>query len=74
MNRKRSIGLAVLLAAVLAGNTFAGDLTGGGVSNYLTDLCNVVITLLTGSPCEGRQCQTCKPTESGGEGNCRPTQ
>ena len=74
MNRKKSIGSAVLLAAVLAGNTFAGDFTGSGVSNFLTDICNVVITFVTGSPCEGRQCQTCKPTERSGEGNCRPTQ
>lgn len=73
-NRKSIIG-AVLLSTVLAGNVFAGDFTGTGVFDLFGSIYNAVVSLATGgSPCEGRQCQTCKPTERDGEGggNCRP--
>ena len=73
MKNKRSMIGAVLLSTVLAGNVFAGDFTGIGVFSVFGGIYDAVVALVGGSPCEGRQCQNCKPTEEGGSGNCRPT-
>lgn len=73
MKKNKSVLGAVVLSTVLAGNVFAGDFTGGGVFNFFGSVYNAVVSLVSSSPCEGRQCQTCKPTESIAEpGNCRP--
>ncbi len=74
MKKRKSILGAVVLSTVLAGNVFAGDSTGIGVFDFFGGVYNAVVSFVSGSPCEGRQCQTCKPTErDGGEGgNCRP--
>jgi hypothetical protein len=73
MKTKKSILGAVLLSTVLVGNVFAGDSTAGGFFDIFGNFYNAVVSLVSGSPCEGRQCQTCKPTEGIAEpGNCRP--
>lgn len=73
MKRKKSILSAVVLSTVLAGNVFAGDFTtGGGTFSFFDSIYNAVVSFVGGSPCEGRHCQTCKPKEKDGEGNCRP--
>lgn len=73
MKKRKSILGAVMLSTVLAGNVFAGDFTGGGVFDLFGSVYDAVVSVLRGSPCEGRQCQNCKPTERAGEGgNCRP--
>lgn len=75
MKKRKSILGAVVLSTVLAGNVFAGDSTGVGFFDFFGGVYNAVVSFVSGSPCEGRQCQTCRPTESrDGEGNCRPTQ
>lgn len=76
MKKRKSVFCAVLLSTVLVGNVFAGDFNGGGFLDFFGGIYNVVVSFATGSPCEGRQCQNCKPTEREGEGggNCRPTQ
>jgi hypothetical protein len=74
MKKRKSIFGALLLSTVLAGNVFAGDFTGIGVFDFFGNIYTAVLSLAGGSPCEGRQCQTCRPTENrDGEGNCRPT-
>lgn len=70
----KSIIGAFLLSTVLAGNVFAGDFTGVGFFDFFGNIYNAVVSLAGGSTCETRQCQTCRPTERDGEGNCRPTQ
>ena len=73
MKRKKSILGAVMLSTVLAGNVFAGNSTGGGVFDFFGNVYTAVVSFVGGSPCEGRQCQGCKPTENILEqGNCRP--
>ena len=75
MKRLRSIFITAMLATVLVGNVFAGDSTGNGVFGFFDSIVNAVVSFASGnSVCEGRQCQTCRPREEGGEGNCRPTQ
>lgn len=76
MKKRKSIFGAVVLSTVLAGNVFAGDFTGGVFSDFFGSVYNAVVSYVSGSPCETRQCQTCKPTErDGGEGgNCRPNE
>lgn len=77
MKKRKSILGAVVLSTVLAGNVFAGDFTGGGFFDFFGSIYNAVVSFASGSPCETRQCQTCRPTERNGEGgqdNCRPTQ
>ena len=75
MKTKKSILGGVLLSTVLVGNVFAGDSAAGGFFDFFGSVYNAVVSLVSGSPCEGRQCQTCRPTERDGEGgNCRPTQ
>ena len=74
MKKRKSMFGAVLLATALAGNVFAGDFTtGGGIFSLFGSIYNAVVSLASSDPCEGRQCQTCRPTERDGEGNCRPT-
>jgi len=72
MKRKKSILSTVVLSTVLVGNVFASDFSTGGVVSLFDSIYNAVVSFASGSPCEGRQCQTCKPTERDGEGNCRP--
>lgn len=77
MKKRKSILGAVVLSTVLAGNVFAGDFTGVGFFDFFGGIYNAVVSFSSGSPCETRQCQTCRPTERNGEGgqdNCRPTQ
>ncbi len=75
MKKRKSILGAVVLSTVLAGNVFAGDYTtGSGYFDFFGSIYNAVVSFAAGSPCETRQCQMCRPTEKGGEGNCRPTQ
>jgi len=75
MKKNKSIIGAFLLSTVLAGNVFAGDFTGTGVLDFFGSIYNAVVSFAgSSSPCETRQCQTCRPTERDGEGNCRPTQ
>ena len=74
MKIRKSILGAVVLSTVLAGNVFAGVSTGGGFFDFFGSIYTAVISFAGGSPCETRQCQTCRPKEEGGEGNCRPTQ
>ena len=75
MKKRKSILGAVVLSTVLAGNVFAGDFTGVGIYSFFGSIYDAVVSFATSSPCETRQCQTCRPTESrDGEGNCRPTQ
>lgn len=74
MKKRKSILGAVLLSTIMAGNVFAGDFTGVGVLDFFGSIYNAVVSFASGSPCETRQCQTCRPREEGGEGNCRPPQ
>ena len=63
-----------LLSTILVGNVFAGDTAGIGISSFLNSMINAVILLVAADDnCESRQCQTCRPREDGGSGNCRPT-
>ena len=73
MKRKNSILGAVVLSTVLAGNVFAGNSTGGGIFDFFGSVYNAVVSFVGSSPCEGRQCQNCKPTENLADpGVCRP--
>ncbi len=73
MKKTKSIFCTVLLSTVLVGNVFAGDFTGYGVWGFFDSVMNTVVLLIRDGGCERRQCQTCRPIEEGGEGNCRPT-
>ena len=75
MKKTKSILCGVLLSTCLAGNVFAGDLTGYGVFSFFDAALNVVVTtmLRLDDPCEGRGCANCHPGSGGVEGNCRPT-
>lgn len=75
MKKRKSILGAVMLSTVLAGNVFAGDFTTGyGVFDFFGSIYNAVVSFANpDGSCETRQCQTCRPREEGGEGNCRPT-
>lgn len=73
MKRKSSILGVVVLSTVLAGNVFAGNSTGGVVFDFFGSVYDAVVSVFRSSPCEGRQCQNCKPTENVAEpGVCRP--
>lgn len=74
MKRKKSFFGSVILSILLGTNVFAGGFTTGDTAlGLLGSIYNVVYSLVASSSCETRQCQTCKPTERDGEGNCRPT-
>lgn len=75
MKKLKPFFFTAILSTVLVGNVFAGDLTANGVCGFFDSIVNAVVSFASGSSvCEGRQCQTCRPREEGGEGNCRPTQ
>lgn len=76
MKKLRPMLCLALLSTVLAGNALASEVTVGGYFSFFDSIVNAFVSLsITGSDggCEGRQCQTCKPREEGGGGNCKPT-
>ena len=74
MKKIKVVLCGVLLSTCLAGNVFAGDLTGYGVFSFFDAAVNAVVTMLrSDDPCEGRACANCHPGSGGREGNCRPT-
>lgn len=74
MKKMKSFLCIGLLSTILVGNVFAGDTAGGGISSFFNNIINAVISLVAADDsCETRQCQTCRPREDGGSGNCRPT-
>ena len=82
MKRKKSILGAVVLSTVLVGNVFASNATtNDGFFSFFDNVTNAVVSFFDeAEPCEGRQCQPCKPTfasdgttiASASPGNCRP--
>ncbi len=73
MKKIKSLICVAMLSVLLVGNVFATDSSGAGVLGFFDNLLNSVVVYLTNSsPCEGRQCQTCKP--GGEDGVCKPTQ
>ncbi len=74
MKKMKSVLCIALLSTILVGNVFAGDTAGSGLLGFFDNVINAVISLVApADSCETRQCQTCRPREDGGSGNCRPT-
>lgn len=73
MKKMKSVLCITLLSTALVGNVYAGDTAGTGFLSFFDNVINAVMSFVADGSCETRQCQTCRPREDGGSGNCRPT-
>lgn len=64
----------LVLSTCLVGNVFAGDFAGSGIFGFFDNVVNAIVSFARADDgCPTRQCQTCKPIDQGGNGDCRPT-
>ena len=74
MKRNKLIPTTILVATILVGKGFGGDLsTRSGLSDFFDSIYTAVMSFAMDGGCEGRQCQVCKPGSDDDGGNCRPT-
>lgn len=75
MKKTKSIAGVLLLSTTLAGNAFAGNTGGSEIFSIFENFSNRIISFISGDDsCTTRQCQNCRPTQEGGNGDCRPTE